>query len=377
MQKAHIIVDLGFGDNGKGMTTDFLCSQYLDSVVVRFNGGHQATHTVIRGGVKHSFSSFGSGSLLGRPSYFSEHCCFYPPSIEGEYKDLLSKGISPRLTIHPLAKVTTPYDIAYNRLQESRLKHGSTGVGIGATFKRNEGQYKLHAVDLTYIDLLEQKLDGIQNYYESILKGCTSDEIEYYYAIVTEETMFFYKSLEDKHFRIQGYEYLQYFQKIVFEGAQGVMLDMDFGVFPNVTYSNCTSKNALEICKLLEINDVNIHYVTRCYQTRHGNGWISNENSVELINTQEEINVTGNWQGIFRVAEVDTKLLNYAIQCDNVYSFKCKKHLHVTCLDQRPGFNFPYEEMNLKLYTIREQNSPSAEAKSRTLGWDYPYKTWH
>jgi len=361
--KAHIVVGLGFGDEGKGMTTDFLCSQNPDSIVVRFNGGQQATHTVMREGVKHSFSSFCSGTLLGIPSYISEFCCFYPPSIHAEGDDLLRKGITPVLYIHPLAKLTTPYDIAFNRMRESKLKHGSTGVGIGATFSRNIANYTLHAADMVAVNLLDQKLSQISTYYLSLLRDYDDSSVNYYYEIVKEEFKFFYKALSTLELNIAGYDYLKQFSTVIFEGGQGIMLDMEFGIFPHVTYSYCTSRNALSICNSLGINDIDIHYVTRCYQTRHGNGWMSNHTTIPLINNEEEINTLGDWQGIFRLGELDTKLLNYAMNCDDIYSFGHNKHLHVTCLDQRPGFTFPYDKLKMPFRTVREQFSPDASLK--------------
>ncbi len=357
--KAHIVVGLGFGDEGKGVTVDFLAEQHPDSVVVRFNGGHQATHTVIRDNVKHRHSSYGSGSLLNVPTYISEYCCFYPPSVQAEREDLVRKGSNPSLHIHPLAKLTTPYDIAYNRMRESRLQHGSVGVGIGATFKRNADNYKLHAADIMVPALLGAKLEQIKRYYDSLLSENTQEEIRYFEDIVEEEFKFFYRALSCKDFTVVSYDFLQQFSTIIFEGAQGILLDMDFGIFPNVTYSHCTSKNAISICQALNISDVNIHYVTRCYQTRHGNGWMSNESDIPLINNEEETNVLGCWQGVFRIGEVDPKLLNYAMNCDDIYSSGCDKYLHVTCLDQRPGFTFPYSKLKTTFKGIRESSSPS------------------
>lgn len=342
------------------MTTDHLCSQNTDSIVVRFNGGQQATHTVIREGVKHSFSSYCSGALLGVPSYISEFCCFYPPSIEGERDDLLRKDINPVLHIHPLAKLTTPYDIAFNRMRESKLKHGSTGVGIGATFSRNIANYTLHAVDMSAGNLLDRKLEQVSKYYSVLLRDYNQSDIDYYFMIVKEEFKFFYRTLSSMTFNIAGYDYLKKFSSIIFEGGQGVMLDMEFGIFPHVTYSYCTSRNALSICNTLGIKDIDIHYVTRCYQTRHGNGWMSNENPIELINNGEEINTLGDWQGAFRIGELDTKLLNYAMNCDDIYSFGYDKHLHITCLDQRPGFTFPYDKLNMPFKTFTERFSAHA-----------------
>ena len=88
---AKIVVGLAFGDEGKGLTTDYLCAQYPNSLVVRFSGGQQCGHQVAIGDQRHIHASFASGTLRGLPSYFTEHCCFYPVTLLEEYKLLLNK----------------------------------------------------------------------------------------------------------------------------------------------------------------------------------------------------------------------------------------------------------------------------------------------
>src|SRR5271157_6621840 len=101
------VIDLGMGDSGKGVTTDYLCSKDPEhTIVVRFSGGHQCGHKVMRGDVEHIFSNFGSGTLLGCPTYWSEYCTFEPMGFWKEYLTLMSKGIQPRTFIHPEAPVT-------------------------------------------------------------------------------------------------------------------------------------------------------------------------------------------------------------------------------------------------------------------------------
>src|SRR5882672_8512401 len=135
--KAHIILGLGWGDEGKGFMTDYLCNEFANSVVVRFSGGPQAGHNVVIGDKSHVHASFGSGTLRGKVSMFSEHTTFYPPNMAREY-DILRNHCSPTLYIHPLAKLTTPYDVAFGRVRELALGHGSCGIGVGATMYRNE-----------------------------------------------------------------------------------------------------------------------------------------------------------------------------------------------------------------------------------------------
>jgi adenylosuccinate synthase len=128
------------------------------------------------------------------------------------------------------------------------------------------------------------------------------------------------------------------------------MLDMEHGIFPHVTYANTTSKNALEVLKTIGLDNIVIYLVTRCYQTRHGNGWMSNQDLLWLKNTQEEINVTGEWQGEFRKGELDYDLLNYAIDTEAVYSRGIPRKLVVTCLDQREDFTFDAVKLGMDGY---------------------------
>src|SRR5574343_932195 len=102
-------IGLGFGDEGKGITVDYLASQSPDSLVVRYSGGQQAGHTVCLNGIRHVFSNFGSGSLRGLPTYWSEHCTVDPVGIMNELNILTEQGINPILYIDGNAPVTTPY----------------------------------------------------------------------------------------------------------------------------------------------------------------------------------------------------------------------------------------------------------------------------
>jgi adenylosuccinate synthase len=362
MSVAKIVVGLQYGDEGKGITTDYLCSLAgANKIVVRFSGGQQAAHNVSLNGQTHIHSNYGSGTLRGIPSYFTEHCTVYPVNMLIEKRVLMEKGVDPVLTIHPLAKLTTPFDVIYNRIIETRNNHGSCGKGIGTTMDRNLNTgYKLHAIDLANKKLLEQKLINIYYYYRNKLEGL-NEKREYNLACKIEQDAF-NEAMDELTFDIKGYDYLKLFGTIIFEGSQGIMLDMDFGIFPNVTYSNTTSKNALEICEKLGIVDKTIYYVTRCYQTRHGNGWMSNEGNITLINNENETNSFNEWQKNFRTGEIDYDQLNFALDVDNIYSKGVDKKLMITCNDQRPDFKFDYSKLNTEFRSYYKSFSPEAKS---------------
>ncbi|SMC90588.1 adenylosuccinate synthetase [Chryseobacterium sp. YR221] len=347
MKKAQIVIGLGFGDEGKGITTDFLAQQNHESVVIRFSGGQQAAHTVMMEDRKHVHSSFASGALRGLPSYFTEHCTIHPLFLFNEREELKAKNGNTELHIHPLAKVTTPFDVWQNRNNSKNLEHGTCGKGVGATMKRNESPYKLFAIDLIAPrEMLIEKLKGIA----------------YYYGFMDEDQMDeqmnpFLEAIEEINWKIDDYSYLNSFENLIFEGSQGVLLDMDHGVFPNVTYAHTTSKNAYEICKELDIKDIEVYYVTRSYATRHGNGWMSNEKEMMLKNNEEETCTFNEYQKDLRFGDLDYKLLNYSLKLDGAYVNSTKKNLVITCLDQIDE-EFKFDKLEMKFDTVFGSYSP-------------------
>lgn len=358
--KAHIVTGLGYGDEGKGITTDFLASKLENAIVIRYSGGQQAGHTVMVNGVKHIHSNFGSGSLRGVPTYFSEHTTFYPVTIARELEVLTKKGFKPNLILHPLAKMTTPFDVFANRFDSKNLSDGSCGLGIGKTMKRNESPFKLYAVDLLNYDILLQKVISIEsNFYDFIDKyGLSTQEKRE----IGKELQLFFDAIKDIAWQVKDYNVLTAFDNLIFEGSQGIMLDMDHGVFPNVTFANTTSKNAHEILDKLNIRNRNGYYITRCYSTRHGSGDFKEE-ELNLINNEEEINVFNEYQKEFKVASLDYNLLNYAIAVDNIYSSGkyVNKNLVITCLDQLPDFEFDFSLLDEEFDNVYESHSPDSK----------------
>jgi len=349
MRSAKVVIDAGFGDGGKGLVVDNLCESN-NPLVVRFSGGQQCGHTVITPeGVKHTFSSYGSGSLRGCQTFCTEDTTMYLPALINEY-NILSEKCKPDMVIHPLAMLTTPYDVAYNRAKEECLvKHGSCGLGVGATMKRCiETPYKTFVQDLVYPEMLLEKMNSVREYYKRLIL----DHEEFRYAFdchVGQLFPAFIESLKQWHRKIHfkiGLCHDLPRRYVVFEGSQGIMLDMDHGVFPNVTYANTTSKNAWKYIRKWSLSP-EIFYVTRCYTTRHGEGWMPDERPIELINTEEEINVTNRWQGGFRIGEFSYPMINQAIAFDSCYhnDYSPRKNFVLTCRDQRPDFRFTPEDV--------------------------------
>ena len=360
---AKIVVGLGFGDEGKGTTVDYLCTTIQNSIVVRFSGGQQAGHTVQIGDKKHIHSNFGSGTLRGIPTYFTEHCTIYPASRKREQEILLDKGVTPMLYYHPLAKITTPYDVAWNKINSQNLEHGTCGMGVGATMKRNESPFKLNVIDLADMRIFTQKLNVIHKYYQELLKLEVPWKINMYNDIVEKDEEDFLEGCKMAGY-VRLYPELLKYQNVVFEGSQGILLDMDHGIFPNVTYANTTSKNAIEVCNKLKIS-YEVFYVTRNYLTRHGNGWLPEGKKITLINNEGEININNTYQGPFKVQELDYGLLRTALLYDKIYSGECQKSLVVTCMDQRDK-PFDYDKLlPTKFKDIYNSFSPESSSFKR------------
>jgi len=329
-----IVLGASFGDEGKGKVTNFL-SKKKDSLVIRFNGGHQAGHTVVQDGVRHVFSSFGSGTLNGTPTFMSKYCSIFPPAMLMEYKDLVSKGATPVLYIDPLTMVTTPYDIALNRYDETTRvnAHGSCGSGFGKTVERHETlehSHRIFAKDLSNEWVLRQKLEMIQ---AIVPEEHRRVDIDSYVNMCMECSDMFILKTENAALsspKVKNY---------VFEGAQGILLDREHGIFPHVTRSRTTSANVYDMLTpfVVKGSDIKVHYLCRAYQTRHGNGPLLGEgHKVKLVNNENETNVTNDWQGVFRIAPLSLGLLKYAVYSDVSYHNKSgtKMELIISHLDQ-------------------------------------------
>jgi len=351
--RSEIVIGLGYGDEGKGTTVDFLCSRAIKKghhpIVVRFSGGPQAGHTTYDYNEYHVHSSFGSGThKYNIPTFFSKHSLVYPISIQKEMK--VFKEV-PTLYIDPLAILITPFDVMANRECSITMSDGTCGLGIGKAMTRhNEGKFKFYAVDLLHPKRLYEKMRSYARYYDINLedKGLNNEIREFTNAVNTIEWQI-------KPFMDIRYE----FDLAIFEGSQGILLDKDHGTFPHVTYANTTSKNAIDIIEEHLLFNSDTYYVTRAYSTRHGNGPFKEEKI--SVNNSGETNITNDYQGKFKMANIDYDKLNYAINIDHIYNVASSKHLIVTCLDQMPeDFEFKYKELNTRFKTIYESASPDS-----------------
>lgn len=339
---AFIVIGLGFGDEGKGATVDFLAKEEKTDVVIRYNGGGQAGHNVVLpDGREHIFSQFGSGTLRGIvKTHLSRFMVLNPLSMMNEeehlFRSLGVKGAFWLTTIDPRALVTTPFQIATNRLLEAsrgNSRHGSCGMGVGQTIAdySQYGEKVIFASDLENLEqtypLLMEKLRFIRERSREALSDALpnlpqTESVERELAwfkkrdairYITECFMRFAGLVEiadDSHFISSAQN-----KTIIFEGAQGVLLDPVCGFHPYVTKTRTTLRNAEELLREANFRGRVVRLgVLRAYATRHGAGPFVTEDAELTKELPDTHNGTNEWQGSFRVGWPDLVAMRYALR---------------------------------------------------------------
>lgn len=351
VEKVYSVLGLSFGDEGKGVVVDRLCSLHpSDTIVVRHSGGHQVGHTVRIDDIIHEFHHFGSGALRDIPTYWDKECTVSPYHFIIERDVLLLKGIKPTLFVNSLCPITTPFDIAHNRCYNNQLGvQQSTGAGFTSTLDRHKF-IPLFVKDLYYPTILKAKLTEIENWYE---KFCAiTDDLDYWRVeldLIKKSNKFTFEEqceyCANHIITTNNSSFIDAYKTVIFEGNQGILLDSQHGIQPYVTHGKTTNYNL----KNFDVKDVHTHYVTRCYSTRHGEGdMLSVQYDFDLINNQDESNHYNEHQGNFRTAPLNLDLIKYAI-CSNESDYMSKHRiLNVTCLDHFDNIDtIPYLDNNI------------------------------
>lgn len=348
--RAYGVVGAGYGDEGKGLTTDFLAASLPGAIVVRTNGGAQAGHTVVMNdGRRHVFHHLGAGALAGRPTHLSRFFVSNPMLFADEAETLSRKGANVSVTADPRGAVTTPWDVMVNQIVERTRgggRHGSCGLGFGETVGRMEGGE--HALAITDLhgdaSMLRQKLEAIRSRWivgrlaELGVSSISEEDL----ALINNEAIL-NRFVEDclgyaASVRVKDDACLGS-GDVVFEGAQGLMLDQDLGAFPHVTRSHTGALNMAAVAREAGFSTIDVTYVTRAYVTRHGAGPLAHE--VERLDFADVLDPTNHpnpWQGTIRYAPLDLDVLRNAIESDVARvagtGIGLRTSLAVTCLDQ-------------------------------------------
>lgn len=314
-----VVLDLGFGDAGKGATVDWLCSPSADldvAAVVRFNGGAQAAHNVVNGERHHTFSQFGSGTLEGIPTFLSKFVMVEPIALASESRTLEELGVHnpfDLLAIDSRALLTTPIHVAANRAREDARgdnRHGSCGKGIGETAAYSLDHSGAPTVgDCLRPDVLARKLEDMAAYYAPLIAGSCHG----FPSIVDMTDMYAEFAAVVDITDPGALDSIGARGRLIFEGAQGVLLDEWRGFHPHTTWSTVEPSNARDLIAEMR-RESYVLGVTRTYTTRHGTGPMPTEDFMLGAVLSEPHNGVGEYQGAFRVGHLDEMLLRYAIE---------------------------------------------------------------
>jgi adenylosuccinate synthase len=277
VRRSVVILGTQWGDEGKGKIVDLLAHQA--DAVVRFQGGHNAGHTLVIDGQKTVLHVIPSGVLTDRARcLIGNGVVVSPRALLAEIQGLEDRGLAVRqkLGISPACPVILGCHEALDLAREKargRRAIGTTGRGIGPAYEDKVARHGLRLADLADPDRLEDKLEGVLDLYNFILQRYF-DEPALDVGAIAEEAAVFGAELKPMFADVTGelHELRRGGQTILFEGAQGSLLDIDHGTYPFVTSSNTTVGGVM--CGT-GIGPGDIDYVlgiTKAYTTRVGGG---------------------------------------------------------------------------------------------------------
>ena len=274
MTKNVVVIGAQWGDEGKGKIVDWLAEE--TSGVVRFQGGHNAGHTLVVGGKKTVLRLIPSGILHERLDCFiGSGVVVSPEALLGEIDELNAAGVKNvegRLKIAP----TLPYHIALDQAREAsrgKSKIGTTGRGIGPAYEDKVARRAIRVVDLLRPEQLAEKLESVLAYYNVQLQhlhGAEPVKAEDVMAVIEKIAPRIVPMITDVS-RVLT-EKNRKGEQLLFEGAQGTLLDIDYGTYPFVTSSNClagaASAGAGVAPQMLDY----VLGIVKAYTTRVGSG---------------------------------------------------------------------------------------------------------
>ena len=275
--KNVVVVGSQWGDEGKGKIVDWL-SSHAD-VVIRFQGGHNAGHTLVIDGVTYKLRLLPSGIVRkNKISIIGNGVVIDPWALLDEIKEINSKGVNvdeKNLIISEAANLILPFHREMDEIREDAAgnsKIGTTRRGIGPAYEDKVGRRSIRVMDLASKENLNKRLDNVLAHHNAIRKGLKKKIYEK--GVLIEELL----KIAPKILKFSQPvwkkidEFKQTNKKILFEGAQGILLDVDHGTYPFVTSSNTVASSAATGtgCGPNSINYV--LGITKAYTTRVGEG---------------------------------------------------------------------------------------------------------
>jgi adenylosuccinate synthase len=270
-----VVVGTQWGDEGKGKIVDWLTDRAQG--VVRFQGGHNAGHTLVIGGKKTVLHLIPSGILRSEVDCFiGNGVVLSPEALLSEMAELEQAGVRnvvARLIISEACPLILPYHVALDRAREAAKKIGTTGRGIGPAYEDKVARRALRLQDLLHPERFAKKLEELLEFHNFVLeKFYKFEKVDYKKTL--DETLALAPRLVPLIADVPRalYHANKAGKNLLFEGAQGALLDIDHGTYPYVTSSNCVSGAAAAGAG---IGPMHLHYVlgiTKAYSTRVGEG---------------------------------------------------------------------------------------------------------
>lgn len=383
MKESKIIIGANFGDEGKGMTTNFFCQDAikrgLKPIIIFHNGTAQRGHTVdFNNNIRHVFHHFGSGTALNVPTYFAETFFIHPMTYRDEYKELTIQNLLPTGLIgyvDPEAKVITPFDMLVDHATEEYIaiqrdgerEHGSCGFGSWCAIEdRHTSSFA--SSKYTVLDFFIANNEEYHFMMNTIWNDCLTilasrkvniEQLSCYRKYFLDNS---YKKHLINNFKSDLYFFFQkntiksfkniyeLFDSFIFENGQGLGLDFYYDKIWHTT-SRTGVTNPADILKGYEVS-VDACYVTRSYATRHGMGGLHQEVVKDEINKDmfDKTNIHNDFQGGLRYGVLDKKELfarinnDWAAVKDDI-RFN-KKILITHCNEFTPDFEGDYYSFN-------------------------------
>ena len=275
--KNVVVVGSQWGDEGKGKIVDWLSSEA--DIIVRFQGGHNAGHTLVIDGVTYKLRLLPSGIVRkDKISVIGNGVVIDPWALLDEIDEIKSKGVAvseKNLIISEAATLILPFHKEMDEIREDAAgnsKIGTTRRGIGTAYEDKVGRRSIRVMDLVSENNLDKRLDNVLMHHNAIRKGLNKpifnkEKLKKDLLILAPEILKFSKPVWKKldEFKLKE-------KKILFEGAQGILLDVDHGTYPFVTSSNTVASSAAtgSGCGPNSINYV--LGITKAYTTRVGEG---------------------------------------------------------------------------------------------------------
>ena len=325
--KNTIVVGAQWGDEGKGKLVDVLAEQ--SDLVVRFNGGGNAGHTVMHAGETYKFHYMPSGMLHNKQCILGTGVVINPKDLLEEIKSFTDSGHAPKLKISARAHVIFPHHQLIDAKEGGKI--GTTGRGIGPTYSQKTSRINLRILDIIADDAVERIKNSLRDVKDILINDGIFSEAEFKeycenvsneYASYGSDFKEFVTDTEDL-VRVASNSELH----VLFEGAQGTLLDLNYGTYPFVTSSSTLAAAAFVGGGAIPGVPIRILGITKAYTTRVGEGPFPTElDGDAATNLREAGHEYGATTGRpRRVGHLDLYALRYAIRISGIQELAMTK----------------------------------------------------